>query len=350
MAGVSLCLTIGPVSYSMSDVQGAVRRYVPRCLELIFSIKRGQVITVSLAWLRRIGKCEELYFASDSRLSGSAIIMDYCPKILTLPRSDCAICFAGHTDTAYPLMTQLSLAIQAHGPLLSRAMDIRQLRSHALKIFDSMASSLKTDLPEYADDLENPSVSFIFGGYSWIEKQFHFWKILYSKREKRFIEQDSLFLLTHPRAKKVFVGDKQTARQNDNILLGRIEFGGDQGKIALNELLTRLTTKLNFDDVDSLVNFKLNMEPFEVIRDILRNPQHAHTVGGAPQIVKIYQHMNASPVAVYWPDKASEAIYLLGRPILGYENIDFWILDPDQLRTSHLLFSKTVDEPENEDE
>jgi hypothetical protein len=55
-------------------------------------------MTVALAWLgqRRDGR-EYLYMASDCRVTG-ARVLDTCPKILTLPRSDCAICFAGDTN------------------------------------------------------------------------------------------------------------------------------------------------------------------------------------------------------------------------------------------------------------
>jgi hypothetical protein len=64
-------------------------------------------MTIAAAWTRRIHSCNELVFVADSRLSGGARTFDYCAKILTLPRSDCAIAFAGSTDNAYPMMHQL---------------------------------------------------------------------------------------------------------------------------------------------------------------------------------------------------------------------------------------------------
>lgn len=102
----------------------------------------SHTMTVAAAWIRKFRDVEELVFVSDSRLSGGARTFDYCPKILTLPRTDCAIAFAGDTDDAYPLMHQLALAIQAFQPLQSRAMDLNELRPHAVKIFDSMSSSV----------------------------------------------------------------------------------------------------------------------------------------------------------------------------------------------------------------
>jgi hypothetical protein len=55
--------------------------------------------------------------------------------------------------------------------------------------------------------------------------------------------------------------------------------------------------------------------------------------------------MNSAPLAVYWPDKAGGQKWLLGRPVLGYENIDHWILDPDALISSHMQYSKKMLKP-----
>src|ERR1039458_7027574 len=53
-------------------------------------------MTVALAWVaQRNDGVQHLYLASDSRLTGART--DAAPKILTLPRSDCALCFAGDT-------------------------------------------------------------------------------------------------------------------------------------------------------------------------------------------------------------------------------------------------------------
>jgi len=107
-----------------------------------------------MSWVRTVGTCEELIFASDSRLSGDGTTIDFCPKLIEFHRSDCAIGFAGYTGSAYVLMHQLDNAISAYGPLQSRAMDLRELRTHALKIFNSLANSIETPI----EDLEAPAV------------------------------------------------------------------------------------------------------------------------------------------------------------------------------------------------
>mgnify|MGYP000962023504 FL=1 len=75
-------------------------------------------MTISVAWVRSVGKSEELVFASDSRLAFGAR-WDCCPKILALPRNDSAISFAGDTHYAYPVMLQAIAAVAQHPKLLS---------------------------------------------------------------------------------------------------------------------------------------------------------------------------------------------------------------------------------------
>lgn len=92
-------------------------------------------MTLSIAWLRTVGSVEELVFASDSRLrSGEA--WDCCPKILTLPRSDCLISFAGSTAYAYPLMLQMARAIEFYPASSDRRVDIAHLKGHTLRVFN----------------------------------------------------------------------------------------------------------------------------------------------------------------------------------------------------------------------
>ena len=85
----------------------------------------------------------------------------------------------------------------------------------------------------------------------------------------------------------------------------------------------------------------MDMEPFEVLRDKIREKSN-QAIGGPPQIVKIYSHMNIMPYGVFWPNKESKQITFLGRPILNYELVPYLILDPDQLNTTTMK----VDNPD----
>lgn len=121
-------------------------------------------MTVSISWIRKIRDCVELCFVSDSRLSGDGRYFDACPKILSLPRSDCAIAFAGYTGDAFPMMLQLGLAIDAHEPARRRALEIPSLRKHALKVFDGMTGLIQSSTRPKQP--VRPDATFIFGGYS----------------------------------------------------------------------------------------------------------------------------------------------------------------------------------------
>ncbi len=71
-------------------------------------------------------------------------------------------------------------------------------------------------------------------------------------------------------------------------------------------------------------------QPFEVLRDIIRSKQY-FSVGGPPQHVKVYEHMNTLPFALYWPDKISGKVVALGRPLMDYEISSLPVLDPDDI-------------------
>lgn len=216
-----------------------------------------------------MGKHEELLVATDSRLSGGRTL-DYCPKLLVLPRLDCAVCFAGSTDLAYPLMLQLSLASEAHPPSLKRVLDLRPFVTHAVKVFNSMAEAVRTTVTE----LKEPAVSFIIGGYSWKRKRFEIYTIHYSMVQRRFIARRN-----NPHA--------------DGI--GLVVFGGDVKQEA-ERAFFRLVQARHPDPATR----RINMEPFEVLRDMLRKAPEHGTIGGAPQLAKGNQYLSATSVAIYW--------------------------------------------------
>lgn len=281
-------------------------------------------MTIAIAWTRTIAGCEELVFVTDSRLSGDGLNFDASPKVVPLPRTDCAIAFAGYTGHAYPMMQQLSLAISSHAPLARRTMDLFSVRKHALKIFDAMAGQIRSSdrLSQPAD--VNPGAEFLFGGYSWIKKEFAFWHFRHSVTEKRFVARPAEWLVHSDLAGAVVVRKVKHPREGRR--LGRILFAGDQAPLARRMLLERLNQVPETAELD--------WAPFEVVRDMLRDRARAETIGGAPQIVKVYQYMDSAPLGVLWPNAATGHVYLQGRQTLGYERTDRFVLDPDTLNSS----------------
>jgi hypothetical protein len=276
-------------------------------------------MTLSIAWVRKVGDTEELVFAADSRLSAGQD-WDCCPKILTLPRSDCAICFAGDTDNAYPTMLQLKAAIDVFPKAFDRSLDIYELKGHALRIFNHMRNYI-SDLPVGQTEPSDPETLFIFGGYSWRKKRYAIWLLHYDESIKKFTFR--------PAGTWGGLGGMKKIALAGNYIEGA------------KEMLVRLLRERG-----KLESGNFDMEPFEVLRDIIRERRH-DDIGGPLQMVKVYQHMNSGPFGVYWPNKEEGEITYLGRPLLDYEAPHAPIIDPYTLEI-HRLYQKVANEPTSE--
>lgn len=262
-------------------------------------------MTLSVAWVRDIGNTQELLVATDSRLRFGCA-WDCCPKIITLPRSDSALCFAGDTMHAYPMMLQMQAAIGMYPKSRSRAMDFLELRHHTLEVFNGMREYIG-DLRGDQQEPEPPETLFILAGFSWRSSKFAIWLLHFDTNIKQF---------TYRPASTWKGGDGKK----------KIAFAGDY----VEEARTRLVEILR--EREKLTVGGFDMEPFEVLRDMLRDDQHPY-IGGPPQLVKVYRHMNSLPFGVYWPDRESGQVSLLGRPLLNYETSTYKVLDPDTLKT-----------------
>jgi hypothetical protein len=261
-------------------------------------------MTLGIAWVRQQGETRELVVAFDSRLSGGQA-WDGCPKLLLFPRSDCILGFAGDTLDAYPLMLQMQNAINMYPKTRDRTLDVVHLKGHMTRVFHHMRKYIHT-LPRGQQEPTPLDVDFIFGGYSWREKDFRFWKLRASGQS--FVPEPA----------------EHWGKEPDR---WRIKFVGD--KEPIKSAKKRLAALLK--DRDKLPAGDFDMEPFEVLRDIIRSGQFP-SVGGPPQLVKVYEHMNTLPFALFWPTKESKKVTALGRPLMDYELPSWPVLDPDDIR------------------
>jgi hypothetical protein len=260
-------------------------------------------MTLSLAWVRTVGRSRELVMASDSRLRFGCA-WDCCPKLMMMPRTDIAVSFSGDTQYAYPLMLQMSAAIGHYSKSKSRVMDLYDLKGYTVKMFNHLRD-LITDLPKGQKYADPPETKFILGGYSWRRKKFAIWLIHFDASNRKFT-----FRPCHawPGSMK----RKLLCMTGDHL---------DEAKgLIIDKLKKR----------NKLPQGGFDMEPFEVLRDMIRSGKFPE-IGGAPQILKVQEHMNCTPYSVYWPDRESNAISLLGRPLFDYEFSESMILDPDTL-------------------
>lgn len=282
-------------------------------------------MTVAAAWVRKVHNCEELIFISDSRLCGGHR-WDECPKLTTLPGDNCALAFAGDTEYAYPMMMQITQAMESYRRMRTRAMDVIDINGQVLKHINHLMQSIY----DVADPDYVPKNEFIFGGYSWVEKKFKLWRYYYSKSQHGFIKDGKVHkIIPSINGAIVVIGDKREALKK--------------------ELRSMLQEKYG-EKIMSSKNLALDMEPFEALCKILKTSNLKDTIGGAPQMIKAYQYMNTCPVGVYWPRKESvfSGRTLLGRKMFDYEDTDYWFIDPDTLYTNPCF--KPHDEAQNPNE
>jgi hypothetical protein len=257
-------------------------------------------VTLAVAWLRNVNATQELLIASDSRLRFGCA-WDCCPKIIALPRGDAALCFAGNTAYAYPVMLQLRAAVEQHRGLLSRAIDLEGLKGHFLRVINDMVGSIH-DAP--SSGLPEPDAVLLLAGYSWRSNEFRIWLLHYDPSIERFTFRPA--------------SEWRTVAEQRLLI-----FVGDHTDIAKEHLVSVLKER------GKLESGGLDMEPFEVLRDMIRSGNHP-TIGGAPQLLKVHRHLNATPYAVWWPKKG-DGLSLLGRPLLNYERTQSPTVDPDTL-------------------
>jgi hypothetical protein len=262
-------------------------------------------MTLGIAWVRVVGGTRELVVSSDSRLSGGQS-WDGNPKIILLPRSDAVISFAGSTNDAYPLMIQAVNAINMYPPAQDRTMDIADLKGHLVRVFNHSRESI-SNLPNGYNQPEDPGAIFMLSGYSWRTKRFHIWKLHFDPEIRRYTFRPT----------SVWSGQEAEAYK-------LIAYVGDDEAVA--DAKRRLVELLR--ERGKLQTGSLDMEPLEVLRDVIRESKF-RSVGGPIQLVKIYEHANVVPVGIFWPTRESGTICVLGRSLMDYERTRWGVIDPD---------------------
>lgn len=293
-------------------------------------------MTVAIAWVRKRRDYEEMFFASDSRFSGGQYF-DACPKMLALPRQDSAIAFAGVSGDGFSMMLQLSLAIDAFPPAKTRTLGLPSLKTHALNIFNEMSKRITTEVRGAEGTFTDPGASFLLGGYDWRSKEFALWSLKFDKTAHQYVAHSGSTLCWDTKEKKLAFHAEPRKR---HLAVGMIAFAGDQAGAARRMLFSRLTKR--FEAGERVNHFE--MEPLEVIRDLLRNPAerkpvNSQTIGGPPQVLRVSQSAQAASLAVFWKVKGKRQLHLQGRPCLSYEILNTYSIDPEDMKIEYLGYS-----------
>lgn len=272
-------------------------------------------MTLGAAWIRRSLDGEELWIASDSRLSDSERIWDSCPKLLTLPRRDAVVGFSGDTAEAYPLMLQLANAIASYRVAADGTLEFFHMVGHLERVINSMMRTIDPD-PAISGTIVNylpfatTSDTLILGGYSRARGGMVLRSLRYqdSANGWRFQRVRPLSSLGTGRTISIF-GDQRSRSRFRYLLKSLLQERGI------------LSSTQSFD-----------FEPLEVLAAMLRMPQSSAqrlpldhrpaTIGGAPQIMRILAGAQATPFAVAWKSRDQICIYLQGRQTFDYERLD----------------------------
>lgn len=256
---------------------------------------------------------------SDSRLSGGKI-WDYGPKIFGIGRSDAVIAFAGDTAWTYPLIAQISSYVESFVNLRDRVVDL----TDAYDLIVQMLNESLTFISEPVDpSLRIPKCSFLFAGYSARRKSFLIRRIVFHPTRRRFEDRPARDIGGESVA---LIGDKGPV----GAVVRRISEWRKEGKGTRS---------------------RLDMAPAEAFFAILSSKRFTE-IGGAPQVAKVYQHMNQRHFGVYWPPDLptdEQHIYLRGRRLRKFEVLDHpWVFDPSSAKLFWHDFSpgeKTQDFP-----
>lgn len=278
-------------------------------------------MTLTFVWVRTIVDYEELIFCSDSRLRFGCA-WDACQKVFPLPRGDCGIAFAGDTQFAYPFIHTAINAVSLHRRSRNRQVDLFEVKSVLHNAINAMLAEIG-DLRRGQENIDEPVIRLAFAGYSWRKRKFAIWKFHYNIGEREFQAQEifgwsglghqRLLVLGEPNASH---SASRRAMRTKSTLVTKEE---DIEEIAKSRLIEVLKSRGNSDSPS------LDMEPLEVLRDMIKENSSPH-IGVPPQLIKVYQHMNAQAFGIRWPD-GNGRVAVLGRLLPPGEKMHVPILD-----------------------
>lgn len=258
-------------------------------------------MTLVAIWVRQNATVSELVAVSDSRISGGEL-WDRCPKLVSLPRPATAMAMSGDATTAYAFLLQaMNTCLLLDGNEVGRT-DIRYLAKKLRDVYNDSRSEV-SDFPSSQDRPDVPKIDVLLFGWSWRRLQFEAYSYSYG------VKGDIIMRPVVELKKEVPYG---------------VYFAGDV-KNEARERLKQLLDKRGFprilrgwnDSKKQAIEAVLNWEPLEILQDMIVDSD-VHTVGGAPQLLRIYQYgMSESFV---W--RTGEGDYFGGRKVKHGERFD----------------------------
>lgn len=259
-------------------------------------------MTLVAVWIRQNHTLRELVAIADSRISGGES-WDKCPKLLPLPRPATAIAMSGDATAAYAFLIQATnLCLLLDGNQSGRT-DIAYLARKLCDVYSDSRADVG-DLPVGSDVPEIPELDVVLMGWSWRRLCFEG----YSYRYDRFgvVRMTPLNELNPQSPYGVyFAGDAHTEAR------GRL-------RRLIQERKYSIPLRGHSDARAVARDANLDWEPLEILSDLIAD-HDARTVGGVPQLLRIYQYGETE--SFVW--RTAEGVdHFGGRPVNKGERFD----------------------------
>lgn len=248
-------------------------------------------MTSVVAWERKVGTLSEMVVASDSRLGGGER-WDACAKVFDVGREDSVLAFAGHTWRALPLALQAVATTNSYNGSVLRTLDLPQFASHLENVLNVVLGEAKGEAAA-----EAPGCEFLLAGWSWRLNSFRIYRYTFDKTNWRFTGNS-----TGARLPRALRGPGR------GTWFATIGDGGKrlQGALARAYGLGSISGPLGYHPLEAL---------YRQTQDAAKTED---SVGGPVQVSKVYRSIRVEHFAV----RTMTGLYVSGRPVLPYENLD----------------------------
>jgi hypothetical protein len=267
-------------------------------------------MTITLAWVRQNKNTTELLVASDSRLRSRGAL-NQTQKIFRLERGDSCLGFCGDAQVAYPLFVQVGSALNNFIRTRTRGADVTEVVDKISSVLTNLLSSWDLDAAGIGEEIADTRI--LFAGWSWRFRRFEI---------GQFVPEGSMFRYYRSKARLPYPWREKS---RSLIFLGDYE---REYMEMLSDVLTRRHGSQPSRGPATEVNF--DYEPVEALLALLRRGRAEGTltsIGGAPQVLKIYPFGGDLPLVVR---ESPAEHYLLGRKLFEWEKTTYPILDLTQ--------------------
>lgn len=258
-------------------------------------------MTLVSAWIRRNSSLHELVVVSDSRLSGGES-WNACPKLIPLPRPGAMVAMSGDATPAYAFLLHAINTCNLLDGNKSGRTDIGYLANKLFDVYSDSRSHV-TDLPRSSAP-EIPDLDVALFGWSWRHLRFEGYSYRYdTSGELRMHSLNQDLSLSKPYPVHIFGDAAPRARAR---LYEMMKSKGYPRPMSGAEDAPRVAAEYFWD-----------WEPLENLLEESSDVE-SRTVGGPPQIAKIYQHGEVEQFV--W--RKNGADYFGGRPVQQHERFD----------------------------